>query len=198
VYHSAMPMRVVSVFTLALVALIDVRPVSIQAQIAQAVPSASEFVMGPNYVLMPEKFFVLVRMGKQIGAIRFTKIERDGDNNGKSNYESYFQGDESGSLVKANVIKRSGEIEIKPMRGIHAFAWQPGQNKLWVGKWWFGCLGPSLVNMSEHFSEDDKGYEFAPTSAHSISEIDTTDTRLRWFRFNTNARVRVPVSGLAK
>jgi hypothetical protein len=84
------------------------------------------------------------------------------------------------------------------MRGIHEFAWQPGQNKLWVGKWWFGCYSPSLVNMSSHFSEKDEGYEFAPTSAQNVAEIDASDKRLRWFRFNPDARIVVPVSDLPK
>ncbi|HLK53845.1 MAG TPA: hypothetical protein VKU42_10325, partial [Candidatus Angelobacter sp.] len=73
-----------------------------------------------------------------------------------------------------------------------------GQNKLWVGKWWFGCLTPSLINMSSHFSEKDKGYEFAPTSARSVREIDASDNRLKWFRFDPNARIVVPVSDLPK
>ena len=97
------------------------------------------------------------------------------------------------------MIHKTGEIEIKPIVGIsHSLAWQPGQNKLWVGKWWFGCLGPSLVNMSEHFSEEDTGFEFAPTSAQSIEEVDASDPRLRWFRFNANTSITAQVSELPK
>jgi hypothetical protein len=154
--------------------------------------------MGPNYVHVPEEFFVLVRKGREIGAIRFIRIEQDAQGNGKSTYETYFQGDGSGSFLNSNVVKRTGEIDIRPMRGIHEFAWQPGQNKLWVGKWWFGCYSPSLVNMSSHFSEKDEGYEFAPTSAQNVAEIDASDKRLRWFRFNPDARIVVPVSDLPK
>jgi hypothetical protein len=70
-------------------------------------------------------------------------------------------------------------VHIQPIRGVHAFAWQPGQNKLWVGKWWFGCMSPNLVNMSEHFSEKDTGFEFAPTSAQSVEEVNALDKELR-------------------
>jgi hypothetical protein len=52
--------------------------------------------------------------------------------------------------------------------------------------------------MSSHFSEKDEGYEFAPTSAQNVAEIDASDKRLRWFRFNPDARIVVPVSDLPK
>jgi len=157
-----------------------------------------EFVVGPSYVRIPTNFFILVRKGKQIGAIRLTKVLLDDNNNGQSTYESYFQGDGSGLLTKQNIAKRVGAIEIKPMRGIHAFAWQPGPNRLWVGPWWFGCLGPNLVNMSEHFSEEDTGYEFAPTSAQNISEIDTADRRLKWYRYDSDKSIRLEAPTLPK
>ena len=161
--------------------------------------SSAQFTMGPNYVRVPEGFFVIIRKGNEVGAIRFTRIVQDREDNGKSTYESYFQGDGSGSLAKSNVVKRTGEIDIRPLRGWgHPFGWQPGQDKLWVGKWWFGCLTPSLVNMSPHFSQKDEGYEFAPTSAQSIGEIDVSDKRLRWFRFTTESRAVVPVADLPK
>ncbi|MCU1253615.1 MAG: hypothetical protein JWQ49_6644 [Edaphobacter sp.] len=155
--------------------------------------------MGPYAVHMPEKFFVLVRKGREIGAIRFTKINLNADGDGESTYESYFQADGSGSFMNSNVIKRSGEITIKPVRGVsHTLSWWPGQHKLWVGKWWFGCMSPSLINMTSHFSDKDEGFEFAPTSAQNIAEIDASDRHLRWFRFDPNARITLQVSDLPK
>jgi hypothetical protein len=189
--------RPIMLFSL-LAALFSVQLVRSQSPLKQGDSSRAQFTMGPNYVHVPEEFFVLVRKGREIGAIRFVRIEQDAQGNGKSTYETYFQGDGSGSFLNPNVVKRTGEIDIKPMRGIHAFAWQPGQNKLWVGKWWFGCYSPSLVNMSSHFSEKDEGYEFAPTSAQNIAEIDASDKRLQWFRFDPDARIIVPVSNLPK
>jgi len=155
------------------------------------------FVFGPTSVYVPEGYFILVRKGRQMGAFRLTKVE-EGESNGigNSTYESYFQADGSGSFVKPNVIRRSGEIDIKPLKGIHAFAWQPGQNRLRVGKWWFGCVANQLINMAPGFSETDAGYEFAPTSAQSVADIDASDVRLRWFRFDANSSISVPVAEL--
>lgn len=160
----------------------------------------NKFVVGPRFVHMPKGVFVLVRRGREIGAIRFTRIEPSGAiGQGSATYESYFQGDGSGSFLTTNVVKRSGEITIKPLKGIsHSTMWQPGQDKLWVGKWWFGCLGITLVNMSPHFGEKANGFEFAPTSARDVSEIDISDKRLQWFRYDSNASITLSVSELPK
>ncbi len=174
---------------------------SINAQVATSEQglSSAHFDMGPRFVHMPEKYFVLVRKGHEIGAIRFTNISQSTPSLGKSTYESFFQGDGSGSFLNSNVIKRSGELDIQPVKGVsHSLMHQPGPDKLWVGKWWFGCLSPSLINMSLHFSEKDEGYEFAPTSARDVAEIDLSDKRLKWFRYDANARITVPVSDLPR
>jgi hypothetical protein len=48
------------------------------------------------------------------------------------------------------------------------------------------------------FWKEDHSYEFAPTSACDVSEIDATDKRLRWFRFDPNASVILPLADLPK
>jgi hypothetical protein len=158
--------------------------------------SVPRFSIGPRYINIPEKYFLLVRKGPNVGAIRLANVQRDSRGDGKANYESYFQDNGSGSFVSPNVVKRTGEIDIRPMKGAHTFAWQPGQNKLWVGKWWFGCLSPSSMNMSSHFSEKDDGYEFAPTNAQDLKDINAADPRLHWYRFDPDKRITVPVSEL--
>jgi len=192
-------MRTIILLTALLTISIATQPVHAQSHAEQGHVSTGQFDIGPRYLHMPANFFVLVRKGREVGAVRFTKIEQDVKGIGHSTYESYFQSDGSGSFLASNVAKRFGEIDIKPMRGVsHSLTWQPGQVKLRVGNWWFGCLSPSLFNMSSHFSEKDDGYEFAPTSAQNITEIDASDKRLRWFRFDPNARISVPVSDLPK
>jgi hypothetical protein len=189
--------KTVLILVLAMAALLGCKT-SDEQQSAEGTAPRSEFALGPRYAYMPEKFFLLIRKGQQIGAIHFTKIRLGADGNGESSYESYFQADGSMSFQRADVVKQVGEIEIKPLRGNHVFAWQPGQNKLRVGKWWFGCMSPNLVNMSEHFSEDDTGFEFAPTSAETVEGIDALDKRLRWYRYDSEASITVTPSGLPK
>lgn len=178
---------------------LGVPTINAQASAGQHVASTAHFDIGPRYIHMPEGYFVLVRKGGAMGAIRLARITQSAPNVGEATYESYFQGDGSGSFRNSNVIRRSGEIDIKPLKGIsHSLMWQPGQDKLWVGKWWFSCLSPSLINMSSHFSEKDEGYEFAPTSARDVAEIDASNKALRWFRYDANAHGTVSVADLPK
>ena len=81
------------------------------------------------------------------------------------------------------------------MRG---FAYQPGPHQARIGKWSFSFIGPSTLHMSSYHHSGDQRYEFAPTSACSPSEVDALDKRLRWFRYNPNANVVLPLADLPK
>jgi hypothetical protein len=167
---------------------------------AEPAGSTKEFVVGPSTILMPQGVFLLIRKGREIGAIRFTSIEQDGTIGlGKTTYDSYFQGDGSGSLRSPNVHKKTGETNLKPMAGVGRLSFQVGQDKLQVGNWSFATAHPGRVNMWPYRgSQKDYGYEFAPTSAREVGEIDVSDKRLRWFRFDPRARVTFQVSDLPK
>jgi hypothetical protein len=167
---------------------------------AQPKGEPEQFVVGPSAVLMPKGFFLLIRKGRKLGAIRFTSLEPGKEQfTGKASYESYFQRDGSMSLHSANVRKRTGTINIKPLKGIGRFAFQLGNDKVNVGDWLFGGGYPPLLDMWPYRGEQkDYGYEFAPTSAQRVEEIDSSDSRLKWFRFDANSKVALPVSELPK
>ena len=118
---------------------------------------------------------------------------------GKANYESYFQEDGSFSFGSPNINKRTGKINIKPLKGLGRLSFQFGKYKVKVEEWTFdsGCPG-SLDMYPSGGDEKDYGYEFAPTSAQNIDEIDALDTKLKWFRFNANERIQLLVSDLPK
>jgi hypothetical protein len=122
---------------------------------------------------------------------------------GKSVYESYFQGDGSGSLVAKNVVRRTGELNLQPSkgpgRGISIY--RPGPYKAQIGKWTFSFGNPSQMEMSDTSfwtGVGDHGFEFAPTSACDLSEVDVHNKRLKWFRYDRNASVTLPLADLAK
>ena len=162
--------------------------------------STSQFRVGPYAALIPRGFFLLIRKGGKIGAIRFTSIERGPTPGiGKASYESYFQAEGSGSFHSPNVRKQNGEINVKPLKGFHPLAFQTGRTKIKVGDWSFESEAPGSLNMWPYGrSEKDYGYEFAPTSAQTVDEIDVSDKRLRWFRFTIDTKVVLPVSELPK
>ena len=160
--------------------------------------STMKFVVGPSSVLMPTGVFLLVRKAKEIGAIRFTGIEKGANIGvGKATYESYFQGDGSGSLLTPNVVKRSDRINVERLKGVGRVSFQFGKTKVRIGKWLFACNYPGRLDMWPYYGDQrDYGYEFAPTSARDVKDIDAADDRLRWYRFDPNTRVDVLVSDL--
>ena len=166
--------------------------------------TAQQFVLGGGYVKLPVGAFLLVRKNGEIGAIRIVKIEPGGTEwVGKSTYESLFQSGGSGSLTSANALRKTGEIDIQkakgPGRGLYIY--QPGQDKAAIGDWSFVFANPTAMTMwgkTKGQNKDVYGFEFAPTSACNVSEIDLSDKRLRWFRYNPSASVTLPVAGLPK
>jgi hypothetical protein len=159
---------------------------------AQCLPHQSsvpeQFVVGGGYVKLPVGAFLLVRKGGEIGAIRIVKIDPVGAAwLGKSTYESY-----SGSLKAANAAQRTGEIDL------HA---SPAKDRAQVGKWSFLFTSPNVMTMpaiTKRQGNGNHGYEFAPTSACTLGEVDFRDKRLQWFRPGADSPVTLPVADLAK
>ncbi len=173
---------------------------SAQAGAGRGKSPASKFVVGPSTLLMPQGAFLLIKKGRKIGAVRFTSIEQGSKlGTGRATYDSYFQGDGSGSFQALNVHKRTGFIDLKPLKGIGRASFQFGKDKVQVGKWAFRSGYPGSIDMWPYRgSEKDYGYEFAPTSARDVREIDAFDKGLRWFRFDKDSQVTLQVSDLPK
>jgi hypothetical protein len=165
---------------------------------------AAQFVISAGTVRMPIGAFLLVRKIGAIGAIRITNIDPAATEHfGKSTYESYFQTNGSGSLVTGNVVRQTGELNLKDLRGPGRgiYIYRPAGYKARIGKWIFGFGDPTMMDMSDASfwaGLGDHGYEFAPTSACDVSEIDAHDNRLRWFRYDPNASVILPLAKLPK
>jgi hypothetical protein len=165
---------------------------------------ATRFVISGGTVMMPVGAFLLVRKSGHIGAIRVISINpANTDYLGKTSYESYFQPDGSGSLVARNVVRQTGELNLQsskgPGRGVYTY--RPGPFKAQVGDWKFAFNTTSVMDMSDSSfwtGVGDHGYEFAPTSACDITEVDAHDKRLKWFRFDRNASVLLPLAELPK
>jgi hypothetical protein len=149
---------------------------------------------------MPIGAFLLIRKNGQIGAIRLTSIDPTATEYfGKSSYESYFPGDSLGSFRSGNSTRQSNELDVRPSKGTRGIYYQPGRHKARIGDWAFVFEYPTWMAMSSiTFWEEHKGYEFAPTSACDISEVDANDKRLRWFRDDPNAEITLQLVDLPK
>ena len=154
------------------------------------------FAFWEKTVEMPEGVFLLIRKGKELGALRFTKLHRgDGLKEGDSTeYESYYQADGSGSLVGKGVLRRVGQEDMRLSLGYAPFLIERGRKeRVQVGPWQFGGLSAGSVEMylyGTKFEDQyqspiayrDPGFAFAATSARDVRQIDARDSRLKWFR----------------
>ena len=192
--------------SLAAVALVAITTLSTCDVVGQSVrrddptDTRAQFIVGPRATLMPVGVFMLVRRGNSLGAVRFTSIEHGKEfGTGKATYESYFQADNIRSFLDKSVVKKSGVIDLGPLMGIGRLAFQLGPDSVEIGPWSFGSSAPGSFDMWPYRGDSkDYGYEFAPTSAQSVAEINASDSRLRWFRFDSESSVILPVSELPK
>jgi hypothetical protein len=165
---------------------------------------ATGFVVSAGSVTMPIGAFLLVRKGTQVGAIRLTSIDSSATEwIGKSTYESFFQPDSSESLTGKNVIRQAGELDVQaakgPGRGIYIY--QPGTIRAFIGKWKFAFGSPRMMTMSDTSfwtGVGDHGFEFAPTSACNLSDVDVNGKNLKWFRYDRTTSVTLLLSDLPK
>jgi hypothetical protein len=161
---------------------------------------ATQFRVGGPSIQMPIGAFLLIRKGGQIGAIRLISIDPTATQNyGKSSYESYFPADASGSFHAA-LTRQTGELDVRPLKGPGRDLWiyQPGPHRARIGKWSFSFVTPDMIWMAPYHHGPSNDYEFAPTSACDLSQVDANDKRLHWFRYDPNASVVLPLADLAK
>jgi hypothetical protein len=161
---------------------------------------ATQFVIRGTSIQMPVGAFLLVRKNGEIGAIRLTNIDPAvTEDYGKFTYESYFPSDAAGVFRSGKLVRHAGELDVRPSKGMRGVYYQPGLHKASIGEWTFAFNSPGRMHMSGiSFWKEDHDYEFAPTSACDLSEIDADDKRLRWFRFDRNSSVILPLADLAK
>jgi hypothetical protein len=169
----------------------------VQAAEATATAETAEVVIGPETLSMPLDYFVLIRIGPEVGAFRFVSAdETDFGRLGTAEYESYVlrkqPRDPDGFLSK----KRAGRVRIEQLRGFHPFAWQPGQNVLRVGGWKFRCLAPRLVDLSAGANIQELHIEVALTAITKAEDLDPTAGSLLWYHMDGHSTRHVRIHEL--
>jgi len=180
-----------------------------QAQTACDVDSGSvgqsaQFLISAGTIKLPVGVFVLIRKSGHIGAIRLTQVDASATEwIGKSSYESVFETNGQAPVLFKTAVRKSGELDVQalkgPGRGI--FIYQPGNTTASVGPWKFSFGSPTMMTMSDTSfwtGVGDHGFEFAPTSACKVSDLDANDKHLRWFRYDEEANVTLSLRDLPK
>jgi len=163
-----------------------------------------KFLISAGTITLPVGSFLLIRNQTGIGAIRLISIDpKATEFYGKSTYESYFQPNKFGNLAGKDAVHLSKELNILPPkgpgRGIYIF--RPKGYVAIVGNWKFDFGTPTMMTMSDTSfwtGYGDHGFEFAPTSSCNISEIDITNSHLRWFRYDREAHLELSLSSRTK
>jgi hypothetical protein len=164
---------------------------------------ATQFRVSIGTVTMPVGAFLLVRSGTQLGVIRLTSLVLGANRaQGRSNYESFFIPNQGTSFTASGVVHKTGDVYIGETVGVHAvFLYRKGHDQVLIGPWKLNFGFPDLISMAPKSfwnGYHDEGFEFAPTSACQVSEIDATDMRLRWFRWDKTTQVNLKLSELPK
>jgi hypothetical protein len=172
-------------------------------QDTRPVQAATQFRVSLGEVTMPIGAFLLIRKGNQMGAIRLTGIENPPPPKSlpKSYYESYILPEGSVAFNAPGIDRHHGEIFIGETIGMHPLTYTKGHYKAEIGKWKFGFDSSSMIDMAGFSSwngDYDAGFEFAPTSACQLSEIDATDPNLQWLRWDRTTQTVLPLEDLSK
>lgn len=163
------------------------------------------FVISGGAIEMPVGYFLLVRRKDALGAIRLTNATPSHSEKwfGTSAYESYFQSNATLSLASTTAVRRASSMDFRPTKGVHAvYLYGSGHHEALIGKWKFSFANPVLLPMTNLTFWDgemsDHGFDFAPTSACDVSEIDALDPRLHWYRYDRDAHITLPLTELPR
>lgn len=154
--------------------------------------------------------FLLVRRGADTCALRFTRFWREGrriaptwwtsgEDSAFAEYEWVHQADGSGDVRKPNVMAGRATLSHRPTYGlpVHGLQFRPSAGIARCGPFRLAWNYPDFVGVNAQVSATDDPNELAPTKWTSLSEVDSSDARLRWFRFDLNrARTETTVDKL--
>lgn len=149
-------------------------------------PSPNEVHIGVNCIIMPLGKILLVRRDSEYCAIKFTKFwTGKTEEDLFANYESYNLEIKAGNLNKENIQINKGELSFPKPRGIGRFAFSFGNKEIKCGLiklFWSGEGAVHFYEEGQH--QGDYGIELAPTNWSDISEVNLSDTHLRWYRYD--------------
>ena len=162
-------------------------------------PKPNEVHIGKTAIVMPLERIILVRRESEYCAIKFTKFW-----NGRTNedyfaeYESYCKIDNTKEFANNNIQVKKGKLSFPKPRGIGRLAFSFGNKEIKCGTITLFWSGLGAVHFYRQGQEQgDYGIELAPTKWTDISQINITESRLKWYRFDNNRkRVNIPVDKL--
>jgi hypothetical protein len=154
-------------------------------------PSTDDVRIVLSGVYMPIGPFLLIRKKNEICALKFTKFwnEKKGEEiERNAAYISYYQNDGSANFPNGKVTE--GQASSLPWRVFtRLFMWKPGTTYVECGPLKFAWEYYGFVCVcGKNGRPGDYGFEFAPTPWENINDVNVSDKRIKWYRYDENRK----------
>ncbi|MFZ5761514.1 MAG: hypothetical protein ACOY8P_01120 [Thermodesulfobacteriota bacterium] len=162
-------------------------------------PSNEEIHIGKTAIVVPTNSILIVRKHDNYCAIKFIKIWKENStDNFYAEYESYHQVNKSGLFSKNNALHNDGKLSFPAPRGIGRFSFSFGNKEIICGPIKLFWSGDGSVHFyGENQQQGDYGIEIAPTPWSDISQVNISDPRIKWYRYDDKRqRVNIPIDKL--
>jgi hypothetical protein len=164
-------------------------------------PLSEYVIVSPNAIIMPLGKILLIRKDSDYGAIKFIKFwTGKAENDRYATYESYYQGDKTGDFSNKNAEFTKEELHSpNPSFSLFghpiAFGIRDDIRCGPIRLWWFG--GGTVCFWEGGQRQGDYGIELAPTKWTDISQVNVSDRRLKWYRYDEKRKdTKIPVDQL--
>lgn len=141
--------------------------------------------------------FLLIRKDASVCAIRFLEYQRGNDakaptpfSSGEESFYAKYECSCRGEGGRGFSNVTSAELNKRPLRGIGRLAFQTGETNVKCGRFKLPWSYPTRVSFQIYGTKlGDHGIELAPTRWTDINEINASDARLHWFRYDEGRKV---------
>jgi hypothetical protein len=149
---------------------------------------------------MPIGRYMLIRKNNEACALVFTEFwnkKQGKEQEHYASYISYYQDDGSRNFLGQRVIITKKEASFLPLRGFtRLFLWQPGNDYVHCGPLKFGWTFYGGVCACERHPGD-YGFEFAPSPWVNITDVNLSDKRIKWYRYDKHRQsIDIPIDKL--
>lgn len=160
---------------------------------------SDDVIIAPNAVVMPLGRILLVRKDSKYCAVKFTKFwTGKTEEDLYASYEAYYQADNTGDFSKKNVEFKKGDLSAPKPRGIGRLAFSFGKKEIKCGSITLQWDGKGSIYFYR-FDQDegDYGIQLAPTKWIDISQVNVSDSRLKWYRYDSKrTKMTIPIDHL--
>lgn len=149
----------------------------------------------------PLGYYLLVRRGSDLCAIKFTGVWRGndaseptafhgGEESYRLEYDWHYMPDFDGKWPPAKMKAGHSQADSKALVGIGRFAFQTGKDEVFCGPVRLSWSAPSTLAFGRAGKEQgDYGYEMAVTKWKKFDEIRPDAPYLKWYRYDVKREV---------